>query len=127
MTWRDGCYGRNSNGCPPPTASDTSRTRCRLLHHEPLDLGAAPAVPALVFTGEHDVYTRPELCHEVASAFESATFTTIRSADHLFHLECFDATLALVAWFLRGEPLDPTRYAAIESWCLEPSALSAAS
>ena len=98
----------------------------RLLDHDPLDLRAAPPVPALVFTGEHDVYTRPELCREVASAFASAAFTTIRSADHLFHLECFDATLALVAWFLRGEPLDPTRYAPIESWCPEPSALSAA-
>ena len=34
----------------------------RLLTQPPLDLRKAPPVPALVFTGEHDVYTRPEHC-----------------------------------------------------------------
>ena len=74
----------------------------RLLSHQPLDLTSAPPVPALVFTGEHDVYTRPEHCREIAEAFDEATFTTIKRADHLFHIERFDATLSLVDRFLSG-------------------------
>ncbi|MCC7033884.1 MAG: alpha/beta hydrolase [Acidobacteria bacterium] len=75
----------------------------RLLEHEPLDLSRGPDVPALVFTGEHDVYTTPSDCHTVASAFTEATFTTVPMADHLFHLEQFDATLGLLDRFL-GPP-----------------------
>jgi pimeloyl-ACP methyl ester carboxylesterase len=75
----------------------------RLLDHEPLDLSDGPQVPALVFTGEHDVYTTPADCRTVASAFEESTFKTIPAADHLFHLERFDATLALLDGFL-GSP-----------------------
>jgi pimeloyl-ACP methyl ester carboxylesterase len=74
----------------------------RLLDHPPLDLSAPPPVPALVFTGEHDVYTRPDDCLEVALAFDDAVFTTIERADHLFHVERFEATLALVDAFLHG-------------------------
>ncbi len=75
----------------------------RLLTHAPLNLESAPPVRALVFTGEHDVYTRPEHCREIAEAFDEATFTTITRADHLFHIERFDATLALVDRFLSGQ------------------------
>ena len=78
-----------------------SNTR-RQLEHLNLDLEAAPGVPVLVFTGEHDVYTPPSACREIADAFDEAVFTTIRRADHLFHLERFDATLSLVSWFLLG-------------------------
>ena len=74
----------------------------RQLEHLNLDLEAAPSVPALVFTGEHDVYTTPSACREIADAFDEAVFTTIRRADHLFHLERFEATLSLVSWFLTG-------------------------
>jgi len=88
----------------------------RLLDHAPLDLSSAPPVPALVFTGEHDVYTRPEHCREIAAAFDDAVFTTIKQADHLFHIERFEATLALLDWFLRGATLIAERdYGPIES------------
>jgi pimeloyl-ACP methyl ester carboxylesterase len=80
----------------------------RLLSHAPLDLSSAPAVPALVFTGEHDVYTRPDHCREIAEAFDEATFTTIKRADHLFHIERFEATLALVDRFLDGQAIVET-------------------
>ena len=81
-----------------------SNTR-RQLDHLNLDLEAAPRVPVLVFTGEHDVYTPPSACREIAVAFDEAVFTTIRRADHLFHLERFDATLSLVSWFLLGSQI----------------------
>ncbi len=77
----------------------------RQLDHLSLDLESAPNVPALVFTGEHDVYTHPDACREIAAAFDQATFTTIRRADHLFHLERFEATLSLVSWFLLGSQI----------------------
>lgn len=103
------------------TACDRTRyvqNTIRLLDHAPLDLRSAPPVPALVFTGEHDVYTRPDHCREIAAAFDDAIFTTIKEADHLFHIERFEATLALVDWFLRGEtPLARRDYGPLESLC----------
>jgi pimeloyl-ACP methyl ester carboxylesterase len=71
----------------------------RLLEHPPLDLSQPPAAPALVFTGEHDVYTRPEYCREIAMALPDSWFTLIERADHLFHIQRFDVTLALVDGF----------------------------
>jgi len=73
----------------------------RLLYHAPLDLLAPPPVPALVFTGEHDVYARPEHCRRVAESFDEAIFSTVAGADHLFHIECVDETLALLDDFYR--------------------------
>jgi pimeloyl-ACP methyl ester carboxylesterase len=93
----------------------------RLLNHAPLDLESAPPVPALVFTGEHDVYTRPEHCREIAEAFDAATFTTIKRADHLFHIERFDATLALVDRFVRGHAIvDCDDYGPVEIFTRQP-------
>lgn len=72
----------------------------RLLNHEPLDLSIRIHGPqALVFTGEHDVFTYPDACREVASAFARVWFTTIRRADHLFHLERLDAVVSLILGF----------------------------
>jgi pimeloyl-ACP methyl ester carboxylesterase len=78
----------------------------RLLRHPALDLGSPPAMPTLVFTGESDVYTTPEDCREVAAALPDATFTTIGEADHLFHLEQFDATVGLIETFHRDGDLE---------------------
>jgi pimeloyl-ACP methyl ester carboxylesterase len=73
----------------------------RLLEHQPLDVRHPIRGPkALVFTGEHDCFTLPEACLEVAAAFEQAWFTTIRGADHLFHLEQFDAVCGLLLAFM---------------------------
>ena len=87
---------------PPADRLRYVENTARLLEHPPLDLTRPPAVPALVFTGEHDVYTRPAHCREIAEAFDEATFTTIKRADHLFHIERFEATLSLVDCFLSG-------------------------
>lgn len=75
----------------------------RLLQHESLDLSAPVRGPeALVFTGEHDCFTTPTQCREVADAFENAWFTTVKRADHLFHIEQFATVSALLLRFLHG-------------------------
>jgi pimeloyl-ACP methyl ester carboxylesterase len=71
----------------------------RLLDHAPLDLSSPPTAPTLVFTGEHDVYTLPDECRKVAAALPDALFTLIERADHLFHIERFETTLALLDRF----------------------------
>ncbi len=78
----------------------------RLLLQPPLDLARPPSVRALVFTGEHDVYTRPDDCREIAEALPCSTFVLIERADHLFHLERFDVTLRLLDAFARNLPFD---------------------
>lgn len=67
----------------------------RLLNLEPLDLSIMPDMPTLVFTGEFDPFTKPEYCRDIAQSFRRALFTTIKGADHLFHMEQFETTLEL--------------------------------
>lgn len=74
----------------------------RILDHPPLDLSRPPTVPALVFTGEHDVFTPPEQCRRVAEHIPGARFTTIDQADHVFHLQRFDQTVELLMQFVQG-------------------------
>ena len=75
----------------------------RLLRHDSLDLRATVDGPeALVFTGEHDVFTTPEDGEEIARAFARAWFTVVRRADHLFHIEQFDVVIDLLLRFMRG-------------------------
>lgn len=76
----------------------------RLLNLEPLDLSIQPVVSTLVFTGEYDPFTRPEYCRDIAQSFQRAMFTTIKGADHLFHMEQFEVTLNLLYRFFM--PLD---------------------
>jgi pimeloyl-ACP methyl ester carboxylesterase len=75
----------------------------RLLEHEALDLrGPIIGPQALIFTGEHDCFTTPEHCLEVAKAFQRAWFTVIERADHLFHVERFDVIVDLLLRFMQG-------------------------
>ena len=76
----------------------------RLLDHAPLDLTRPPDVPTLVFTGEHDVFTPPARCRRVAEHIPGARFTTISEADHVFHLQRFDETVALLMEFVEDRP-----------------------
>jgi pimeloyl-ACP methyl ester carboxylesterase len=78
----------------------------RLLHHAPLDLSDPPRVPVLVCTGEHDVFTLPGYCREIAAALPDAAFTTFKEADHLFQVEQLENTLALLNRFLNRLPLE---------------------
>lgn len=78
----------------------------RLLNHEPLDLSAPPRVPMLIFTGEHDIYTMPHYCREIAAAMPNSVFTTLKEADHLVPIEQLENTLALLHRFFNHIPLE---------------------
>ncbi len=78
----------------------------RLLRHGKIDLSSAPDVKTLVFTGEHDCFTRPEYCKEIALCFKDYTFTTIQQSDHLFHIQQFDTTSELLYRFSYDQPID---------------------
>ena len=72
----------------------------RLLNAEPLDISKTIGGPeVLAFTGEHDVFTPPEENRRVAAAFKRAWFTTVRCADHLFHLQCAETVATLLVRF----------------------------
>lgn len=73
----------------------------RLLNLQSIDINSSPEVSTLVFTGEYDVFTLPEYCREIASSFSDSIFTTIKNADHLFHLERFNTTLEILMRFVR--------------------------
>lgn len=78
----------------------------RLLRHDPLDISTKSYTRTLVMTGEYDIYTRPEYCREIAASIVNSVFLTIRSADHLFHLEQFAATEQVIRRFLQDQPLE---------------------
>jgi pimeloyl-ACP methyl ester carboxylesterase len=78
----------------------------RLLQHRFFDLQHPPTVPVLVFTGEHDTFTKPHLCRGIAEKIPGAIFTTVLEADHMFHLEQFGVTSELFYRFPHGLPLD---------------------
>ena len=79
-------------------AANTSR----LLDHQPLDVRQRIHGPrALVFTGEHDCFTPPQACLEIAAVFDDAVFTTVNAADHLLHIEQFDVVCALLLAFMQ--------------------------
>jgi pimeloyl-ACP methyl ester carboxylesterase len=71
----------------------------RLLRHGRIDLTSAPNVKTLVFTGEHDCFTLPAYCREVASAMPKCIYTTVKQSDHLFHIEQFETTSELLYAF----------------------------
>ena len=77
----------------------------RLLSHSGLDLTAGPAMPTLIFAGEHDNFTKPRYGREVA-ALSDAAFTTIRRADHLCHLHQFSTCARLISDFFSGRSLE---------------------
>ena len=78
----------------------------RLLSLQSIDINNSPNVSTLVFTGEFDIFTLPEYCKEIASSFSDAIFTTIKNADHLFHIERFDTTLEMLMRFVKDLPLE---------------------
>lgn len=94
----------------------------RLLEQEPLTLRPVIEGPeALVFTGEHDCYTVPEHCREVARAFARSWFTLVHRADHLFHIERFDVVVDLLLRFMQGRIADQVEGCAPVSWEGRPS------
>ncbi|GAA1960152.1 alpha/beta fold hydrolase [Kitasatospora viridis] len=77
----------------------------RLLRHQPLDPSCPPAAPVLVTTGEHDGFTTPELCRELAATCADSWFARVADADHMLLLERPDELVDLILRFLSGRPL----------------------
>jgi pimeloyl-ACP methyl ester carboxylesterase len=80
----------------------------RILSHNSLDLNNAPDMPTLVYTGEYDSFTKPEYCREVASHFSNSTFTSIKRADHLFHIEQTQTVIEMGIRFILGKSIETT-------------------
>lgn len=77
----------------------------RLLRTARLAFERVPSVDFLVFTGEYDNYTTPQLCLEVAQELDSAEYVLIRQADHLANIEQFDVFANLCSTFLDGKDI----------------------
>jgi pimeloyl-ACP methyl ester carboxylesterase len=82
----------------------------RLLKHEMIDRSRPPTMPALVVTGEHDVFTTPDLCRDLAATCADSWFVSVADADHLLHLERTVELVDLVMRFYVGEPLTGLGY-----------------
>ncbi|MGP3982713.1 alpha/beta fold hydrolase [Streptomyces sp. KR80] len=82
----------------------------RLLRHEWYRAEPVPAVPTLVFTGEHDVLTTPEMGREVAASLPAAQFLTIKESDHLVHVERMAEFADMMGRFCTGRPTDDLPY-----------------
>jgi pimeloyl-ACP methyl ester carboxylesterase len=73
-----------------------------LSSHDCFDLSRPPSAKTLIFTGEHDSFTRPEFCRRIAAALPDSTYTTIKEADHMFLIQQFAATCQLFYHFSYG-------------------------
>lgn len=85
-------------------AADSLR---RALGDMPDFSGGLSGVPALVFAGEHDTVTSPELQREFAGTIEGSRFLTLPESDHWVVLERSDEVAALVTRFFTDQPFDP--------------------
>ncbi len=70
--------------------------------------GAHPrvTVPVLLSTGEHDDFTTPRMCRDLAEFCKDARFTLLRDADHAVHLEVPDALADLLLRFFTDQEID---------------------
>ncbi|WP_329571259.1 alpha/beta fold hydrolase [Kitasatospora sp. NBC_01266] len=82
----------------------------RLLRHEMLDPSRPPAMPVLVTTGEHDTFTTPDLCRDLAATCADSWFTQVADADHMLPLERPVELAELTTRFLAGESLAGLAY-----------------
>jgi len=78
----------------------------RLLNFSPSESVFDFETPTLVFTGEHDSFTHPDFCREMASTLRNGVFTTIKNSDHLCNIEQFRITNNLIAAFLMNNDLN---------------------
>jgi pimeloyl-ACP methyl ester carboxylesterase len=92
-----------------PHAMDSLR---RSLISGPAFDGGLAGVPALVFTGEHDSITAPELQREFAATIPGSRFLTIRDSDHWVVLERAADIADLAVRFFTDRPLDSAPYVA---------------
>lgn len=60
------------------------------------------AVPTMVFTGEHDLFTRADRLSEFSKYCWDLRIVRIPKSDHMYHLEQTHATLALIDRFVNS-------------------------
>jgi pimeloyl-ACP methyl ester carboxylesterase len=77
-----------------------------LLSQSEIEVKPLSEIKKLVVTGEYDILTEPQSGREIASILSNCIFTTIKNADHLFHLEQLETTLALIKGFFQEVPLE---------------------
>ncbi|MEV6756708.1 alpha/beta hydrolase [Streptomyces sp. NPDC051214] len=63
-------------------------------------MGGLTGVPTLVFAGEHDTLTTPDLQRAFASTIDGSDFVTIADCDHMMLLERPDAVTHLITSFI---------------------------
>jgi pimeloyl-ACP methyl ester carboxylesterase len=59
--------------------------------------------PTLCFAAEHDPYTTPKLCQELADAIPFGEFATLADTDHLFHIDKPQEIMNLMMQFLTAD------------------------
>ncbi|MDT0309589.1 alpha/beta hydrolase [Streptomyces sp. DSM 44917] len=94
---------RRLSTLPYEEGEQTRANTRRLLLHRMVDATAPPRPPVLVVTGEHDAFTTPELCREMARACGDSWFAEVADADHMVHLERTAELAALAGRFLLGD------------------------
>jgi len=82
----------------------------RLMNHEWYRPEPVAPMPALVFTGEYDNLATPPMGRQAAACVPGASFTTIKNADHLVHMECIEHFTDLVGRFLTDRSIDDRPY-----------------
>lgn len=90
---------------PEEEAEQTYTNTRRLLDHTMLDPTRPPTPPVLVTTGEHDTFTTPDLCREVAAACAESWFAEVADADHMLFLERTVELADLATRFFGAQPL----------------------
>ncbi|MEU1801554.1 alpha/beta hydrolase [Streptomyces sp. NPDC019937] len=94
----------------PQEGAQALANTVRLLVHKSLDTSIAPPMPVLVVTGEHDHFTTPDLCREVATTCVDSWFTTITDADHMVPFERSAEIVDLLTRFFADQPLTGLSY-----------------
>ncbi|WP_186316213.1 alpha/beta fold hydrolase [Catellatospora sichuanensis] len=82
----------------------------RLLNGTLVDFTRPPTQPALVTTGEHDTFTTPRMCRELAGTCPDSWFAVIRNADHLVHMERSAEVVDLMTRFFGDADLTDLPY-----------------
>ncbi|MFE3516494.1 alpha/beta fold hydrolase [Streptomyces sp. NPDC059166] len=80
----------------------------RAIADRPDFTGGLSGVPTLVFAGEHDTVTSPELQREFARTIEGSRFLTLPESDHWVVLERSEEVADLVTRFFTDQPLEPS-------------------
>lgn len=77
-----------------------------LINHPKLEISLPKEIKKMVITGEFDILTPPDVCRGIAEQLGGCIFTTIKNADHLFHLEQWSTTISVIKKFFKDESIE---------------------